>query len=842
MNAKKISERCLWCGKNDLRQWVIRKDGINIVECQTCGLRQLEEIPKEIAKLYDKNYFEKCKINDSNNNAEIGYSNYHGTLLHNFLWQYAYLKLVSDPCKGDLLDIGCASGKFLELAEMAGFSATGIDISREAIEIANNKGLIALLSPLEQLKADDEKFQVITAWDLIEHLENLREFLSEVNRILKDGGVFIFSTPDAGAKIAEEKKNLWIGYITSLEHVSFFTQDFLNRAFKEIFKSVPQIYSFTYGEYSTIIGYVRKGGFNQHDELLYSYFEEIKNNKKIDASNDTSFLLALIYINFGFESDNEKIIPELIESIGSNYQRFLLGSLFDLKNGNYRSAIQLLQEISKRCPKDSVIWQIFIEALQKKCNRSDSKISGKNDEIKKLTEQFSILDSVINTKNEQIEKLNDHVSTLENQINKKTEEVNQIASMLRQRENSLSWKFSQWYGNYFDINSSVTRIAKHCVNRLVNKPDEKDVYRLALKDILKEYEGKIKGIIIYPPTVDWNIPLFQRPQQLALGLSKLDYLFFYCTPNYTDGVNGFKIIKNNCYLTNQYEFLLKNLKNFAFLFSSTNKLIKLEDVLDIKSDMIIIYDYIDEIHCNISGKELIDEIVHRHNYLIENSDIVIATADKLLEKVMETRSSNVHLVPNGVNYEHFRISRNRKDIPLEIKQILNKKHPIIGYYGALATWLDYELIKYIAENRPEYEIIIIGWDYDGSIQIQDLDKFENIHYLGVKKYDVLPNYAIWFDVSIIPFILNEVTESTSPIKIFEYMALGTPIVTTDLRECRKYESVLIGKDYEDFVKKVDIALKLRDNKDYLELLDKEAVGNTWEKRARSIDTLIMKIK
>ncbi len=58
------------------------------------------------------------------------------------------------------------------------------------------------------------------------------------------------------------------------------------------------------------------------------------------------------------------------------------------------------------------------------------------------------------------------------------------------------------------------------------------------------------------------------------------------------------------------------------------------------------------------------------------------------------------------------------------------------------------------------------------------------------------------DVMIIPFVLNEITSSTSPVKLFEYMAMKKPIVTTDMLECRKYKSVLIGKNYEDFIKKI----------------------------------------
>jgi len=144
----------------------------------------------------------------------------------------------------------------------------------------------------------------------------------------------------------------------------------------------------------------------------------------------------------------------------------------------------------------------------------------------------------------------------------------------------------------------------------------------------------------------------------------------------------------------------------------------------------------------------------------------------------------------------------------------------------------------VAESRPDFEFVLIGWDYDGSLYKHGLDKYRNIHYLGIKDYSILPQYAVWFDVATIPFVLNKITESTSPIKVFEYMALGMPILTTDLRECRKYRSVLIGKGPEDFVKKLDEALRLRKDTRYLTLLDKEAKENTWDVRVNKIISIL----
>jgi glycosyltransferase involved in cell wall biosynthesis len=91
---------------------------------------------------------------------------------------------------------------------------------------------------------------------------------------------------------------------------------------------------------------------------------------------------------------------------------------------------------------------------------------------------------------------------------------------------------------------------------------------------------------------------------------------------------------------------------------------------------------------------------------------------------------------------------------------------------------------------------------------------------------------------MIPFLINEITESTSPIKLFEYMALGKPIVTTNIAECQKYKSVLIAVDHQDYIRKIDQALALRTNEEYCAILNREAKENLWEIKAEQIINLI----
>jgi glycosyltransferase involved in cell wall biosynthesis len=110
----------------------------------------------------------------------------------------------------------------------------------------------------------------------------------------------------------------------------------------------------------------------------------------------------------------------------------------------------------------------------------------------------------------------------------------------------------------------------------------------------------------------------------------------------------------------------------------------------------------------------------------------------------------------------------------------------------------------------------------------------NLSYLRAKDYHDLPRYLNHFDATIIPFKINKITRATSPLKLFEYMAGGKPIVITDMDECKSYKSVLVSRNKREFLKNLDKAIKLKNNKKYMDLLTKEAKENTWSKRVEEI--------
>jgi len=188
---------------------------------------------------------------------------------------------------------------------------------------------------------------------------------------------------------------------------------------------------------------------------------------------------------------------------------------------------------------------------------------------------------------------------------------------------------------------------------------------------------------------------------------------------------------------------------------------------------LVLYEYIDEIHSDIYGSDVPEYLLKRHELAIKDDRIMCVTsADKLYADVKRHRDKNLIKVTNGVEVEHFKVGRDIGEIPEDLQDIVNSGKSIIGYYGALAKWVDYELIEKMARENPNWHILLIGWNYDKSIEKTNIRDFKNISVIGPINYTNLPKYAAWFDVSTIPFLINEVTESTSPVKLFEYMALG----------------------------------------------------------------------
>ncbi len=352
---------------------------------------------------------------------------------------------------------------------------------------------------------------------------------------------------------------------------------------------------------------------------------------------------------------------------------------------------------------------------------------------------------------------------------------------------------------------------------------------------------KYKYVFIFYPYTEWNLPVFQRPQQIALSLSKRgDVLYLYCTTNYVyDKIPTlYSKINDNLYVVTDYDFLKElDINNKILHLYSTDTISDYSIVEEaLENNETVLYEYIDEIHEDITNS-VPDYYLEKHKRVLKNKDCyVVVTADKLRDDALKYRKSRLVLSTNGVNVDDFIPSSSELDE--RIKDIKENYKKIVCYYGSLATWFDYDLIKEAANAHKDYAFVLIGIKYDDTFDKSKIEKVKNVFYLGKIPYNELINITKDVDLLTIPFVINEITESTSPVKLFEYMATKKPILTTDMKECRKYKSVLIGKDHADYIKKIDEAIKLNGDNEYHELEMKEAKENTWDSKANTIIDLL----
>lgn len=180
-------------------------------------------------------------------------------------------------------------------------------------------------------------------------------------------------------------------------------------------------------------------------------------------------------------------------------------------------------------------------------------------------------------------------------------------------------------------------------------------------------------------------------------------------------------------------------------------------------------------------------------------------------------------LPNAGEFEHFNKTKDG---------LLKYKKPIIGYFGSISDWFDTTLIEYLANNRPEFTFVMIGYTFGADIR--KLQKFPNIHFLGERPYSELPKYLHDFDVCLIPFKKIPLIEATHPVKIYEYFSAGKPVVATNMVELNSMSDMCyLAQGKEDFLEKLDLAVNEKDET-IIKKRIKFASENTWENRFETL--------
>lgn len=370
---------------------------------------------------------------------------------------------------------------------------------------------------------------------------------------------------------------------------------------------------------------------------------------------------------------------------------------------------------------------------------------------------------------------------------------------------------------------------------------------------LHQLTKKENGLdILLFPVIDWEFRL-QRPQQLAKELGKLGnrVIYFATTFNVTntpgfiiekmpvDGVVLCKLNINkhevNIYKDKldreQISFLIHSvyLVRQAFGLGFTNSLIDLpfwREVAEGLSSNHIIYDCMDH-HAGFENNEF--SMLTEEEKLFKSSDLVITTAQRLSESVAK-HCDNI-IIRNGCEVEYF------SKIPE--KGALNKMRPVVGYYGAIAEWFDLDLLIASAQAYPQYDFVMIGGT---TCDISPARKIKNITFLGEIPYTQLTPYLKDFDVCLIPFKLIELTLCTNPVKVYEYLAAGKPVVCTAMPEVVIMGDIVhVGNTKEQFISQIGIAMAETSNETLREKRREWAKHHDWSSRAQQLSDSIREL-
>lgn len=365
--------------------------------------------------------------------------------------------------------------------------------------------------------------------------------------------------------------------------------------------------------------------------------------------------------------------------------------------------------------------------------------------------------------------------------------------------------------------------------------------------LLQERLPGRKGIFVHAFSIDWDLPLFSRPQHMCMAMRDCGYLVIYIDFKEKE---GFLEIQDNLFIAGgnwAWDLICNDVQDAIISIYSTSPWWgeRTDSIPKLQGrNNTILYEYIDHIDPKISG-EKVKELSKLFRCVKDGKSkhLFVGSAKMLYDELIEEiPGDRVALVPNGVDLKHYikamQDPNPRQHLSRLMKNILDKGRPIVGYFGALAHWLDYELLKGVIESKPEYDFVFIGPDYYGGSSLLP-SHLPNCHWLGVVHYDELPYYALNFDVAIIPFERGDVAKSTSPLKLFEYFALEKPVaVTADLLECRVYPEVFVAETRDEFCDVIDKALEQSKNPDFREKVRQLALQNTWQCRAHVLDEFI----
>jgi glycosyltransferase involved in cell wall biosynthesis len=310
---------------------------------------------------------------------------------------------------------------------------------------------------------------------------------------------------------------------------------------------------------------------------------------------------------------------------------------------------------------------------------------------------------------------------------------------------------------------------------------------IASRVVPPESPGKFPDIICFSH-LRWDF-VFQRPQHLLTRFARRQRVFYIEEPVFEPGIapRFERQVRGNVHVLIPHlpadgdhpdamqRALIGDLmrqddiSDYILWFYTPMALAFADDL----TPSAIVYDCMDELSAFTGAST---QLKAREADLMRAASLVL-TGGQTLYEAKRRAHHNIHPFPSSVDVKHFAQARSIVSEPADQANI---PHPRLGFFGVIDERMDIELLREMAEARPDWQLVMLGPVV--KIDPATLPALPNIHYLGGKPYEALPSYIAGWDVALLPFALNEATRFISPTKTPEYMAAGKPVVSTPIRD------------------------------------------------------------
>lgn len=744
------------------------------------------------------------------------------------------------PNGGSVLDVGCGEQMLL------GAFLPDHDVTYLDPLLATHKGPNLIGKPLAADTVADQSFDVTVSVDALEHIpaEHRRDFVEQLMRASRRGLVLAAPFEDVGdANSTDEHINATYrqkhgrDYSWLKEHDEYGLPDFASTR-AQLERGGFQLTTFGNGHTPWI------------KELLTSHVLHLDEHENVSV---------LRSIGDRFARD---MLP--FDHLEPTYRQILVAS---------REAKPEIALPPIDAAKAKQAWKIFLGWVHAQLSLHADKQTRGNRERTALAlqnqqhaEQIARLKAQLESLTEQNTALTEAESGLRQAMKshqRHRDEANARARSAQQEvaamQRSLSWRLSapvRWIGRAAIpvatiVRAAVLKVATACV-RLI--PERlrwplKSAFFTVLKPLLKNSREYVEfldakrwrdrpapppALVIAPPhaslpdvivfgVIDWQLRI-QRPQQMALEMARRGHRVLYLTPVFVQNHSPGYTISELAEDLPIYQVNL-NTAGRASIYDGSpapklrDHLVlgmrKLFGEVGLRSNICIVdhpgwveiaklvprsqllYDCMDNHH---GFEESGEQLPADERHLIQQSDAVVVTSNHIADAV-RPHHEHVPMIRNACAPDHF----------VRESSTTANARPVIGYFGAIAEWFDVELVAALADAMPDCDFLLVGGDTANVTE--RLAGHKNITFRGEVDYQVLPDHVQEMDVLFIPFVINELTLATNPVKAYEALAAGKPVVATPMPELMDTDLapyVRIGSNSSEMQRALREALDDRD--------------------------------